>query len=90
MLATAPEKTLSGDMLPRCDDGIFRARGECIDANAGASAVAPGEHSPQPADPGASLTPREIVVIRKPDSSVVAPATDGDAPILYQFRIAHR
>lgn len=75
-------------MQPRCDDGIFRARGECIDANAGASALGPQEHLPG-ATPGNDPAPREIVVIRKPDSSVVAPATDSDAPIIYQFRIAH-
>ena len=89
-LAPPPAQPLPEDMLPRCDDGIFRARGECIDATAGAGAVSPGEHLPQPAGSSGGLTPREIVVIRKPDSSVVAPATDGDAPILYQFRIAHR
>lgn len=83
MLAPPPANPLPSDMLPRCDDGIFRARGECLDDKAGASAVSPSDPGP------AKLTPREIVVIRKPDSSVIAPASDGDAPIIYQFRIAH-
>jgi hypothetical protein len=78
---------LPGDMQPRCDDATFRARGECLDANAGASAL---QHVGIDTTTNANLVPREIVVIRKTDSSVVAPATDGDAPIIYQFRIAHR
>jgi hypothetical protein len=88
VLSPPPPLPLSDDMVPRCDDGIFRARGECIDASAGASALTPHEHSPVDESSG-GLTPREIVVIRKTDSSVVAPATDGNAPIVYQFRIAH-
>jgi len=83
VLAPPPAEPLPSDMLPRCDDGIFRARGECLDDKAGASAVSPGDPGP------AKLTPREIVVIRKTDSSVIAPVSDGDAPIIYQFRIAH-
>ena len=83
VLAPPPAEPLPSDMLPRCDDGIFRARDECLDDKAGASAVSPGDPGP------AKLTPREIVVIRKTDSSVIAPVSDGDAPIIYQFRIAH-
>jgi hypothetical protein len=89
-LTPPPAQPLPDDMMPRCDDAIFRARGECLDANAGASAVSPRELSPTYGTSNEPLTPREIVVIRKTDSSVVAPATDGDAPIIYQFRIAHR
>lgn len=88
VLAPPPAQPLPADMLPRCDDGIFRARGECLDDNAGASALSPNETSPGGSAAG-GLTSREIVVIRKTDSSVVAPATDGDTPIVYQFRIAH-
>lgn len=88
VLAPPPAQPLPSNMLPRCDDGIFRARGECLDDNAGARALSPNETAPGGSSAG-GLTPREIVVIRKPDSSVVAPATDGDTPIVYQFRIAH-
>lgn len=88
VLAPPPAQPLPADMLPRCDDGIFRARGECLDDKAGASAISPNEDASGGDGPG-KLTPREIVVIRKTGSSVIAPATDGDAPIIYQFRIAH-
>ena len=88
-LAPPPAQPLPEDMLPRCDDGIFRARGECIDDNAGPGALTAPAQPSGSTDPNGKLTPREIVVIRKPESSVVAPATDGDAPIIYQFRIAH-
>ena len=85
-LTPPPAQPLPDDMQPRCDDGIFRARGECIDDHAGPGSLSPPSGA---ADTNNTPTPREIVVIRKPDSSVVAPAADGDAPIIYQFRIAH-
>jgi uncharacterized protein DUF4384 len=73
------------ELVPRCDDALFRARGECLDANAGPSAVTAGALAGSDA-----LTPRDISIVQGPDGSVVTPATPGDTPIIYQFRIAHR
>ncbi len=46
--ATAPKEPLPqtrpAELIPRCDDALFRARGECLDVNAGPSAV-PARHS---------------------------------------------
>ncbi len=80
----APQ-TSPAELIPRCDDAIFRARGECLDVNAGPSAVPPGTL------PGSeALTPRDVAIVQGPDGSVVTPETPGDAPIVYEFRIAHR
>jgi hypothetical protein len=69
------------ELIPRCDDALFRARGECLDVHAGASAIAPGTDA---------LMPRDVSIVQGPDVSVVTPAAPGDAPIIYEFRIAHR
>jgi hypothetical protein len=53
------------ELVPRCDDTTFRARGD-------------------------GLTPRDVSIVQGPDSSVVTPVVPGDAPIIYEFRIAHR
>jgi Domain of unknown function (DUF4384) len=68
----------AAELIPRCDDALFRARGECLDVNAGAQAGGDG------------LTARDVSVVQGPDVSVVTPASAGDAPIVYEFRIAHR
>jgi hypothetical protein len=78
-------QTVPAELTPRCDDAMFRARGECLDINAGPSAVPPGTLEGSDA-----LTPRDITIVPGPDISVVSPATPGDAPIVYEFRIAHR
>jgi hypothetical protein len=73
------------ELTPRCDDATFRARGECLDINAGPSAVPAGTLADSE-----GLTPRDVSIAQGPDSSVVTPAGPGDAPIIYEFRIAHR
>ena len=78
-------QTAPAELTPRCDDAMFRARGECLDINAGPSAVPPGA-----LEGSEALTPRDITIVPGPDISVVSPATPGDAPIVYEIRIAHR
>jgi hypothetical protein len=73
------------ELTPRCDDATFRARGECLDINAGPSAVPAGTLAGSD-----TLTPRDVSIVQGPDSSVVTPAGPGDTPIIYEFRIAHR
>jgi hypothetical protein len=72
-------------LIPRCDDALFRARGECLDVSAGPSAVPPGTV----AGPDV-LTSRDVAIVQSPDGSVVSPVSPGNAPIVYEFRIAHR
>jgi hypothetical protein len=78
-------QTRPAELIPRCDDALFRARGECLDVNAGPSAVTPGTLAGSD-----TLMPRDVTIVPGPDVSVVTPATPGDAPIIYEFRIAHR
>lgn len=86
---TTYEKPLSqaapAELIPRCDDALFRARGECLDVNAGPSAVPAGA-----APNSDAVTPRDVSIVQGQDTSVVTPATPGDSPIIYEFRIAHR
>jgi hypothetical protein len=76
-------------LLPRCDDGVFKARGDCVDTSAGPGTVN---------DP--SLLPRELVTIpdgsrqlvftERQDASVIASPTPLAGPIVYEFRLSHR
>jgi hypothetical protein len=80
----APPAT-PAELIPRCDDALFRARGECQDVNAGPSAVPAGILANSDA-----LTPRDVSIVQGTDGSVVAPAGPGNTPLVYEFRIAHR
>jgi hypothetical protein len=77
-------------LVPRCDDTIFKARGECVDGSAGAKGVRPEEKLPDNLSgvPGASS--RQLMFIRDKDVSVVASPEPLTAPVIYEFRLAHK
>lgn len=90
-LPTAPPPpTAPAELHPRCDDAVFRARGECIDILAGPRAVGKDDAVPSQLPVIPAMSPRDITVINKHDSTVVAPANGADGPLIYQFRLAHR
>jgi hypothetical protein len=66
------------DMKPRCNDTIFKARGECVDSTAGPQA---------PKEDGKS---RELMVMREKKASVISSQVPLDGPVVYEFRLAHR
>ncbi|MBI2685970.1 MAG: DUF4384 domain-containing protein [Acidobacteria bacterium] len=71
-----------GNLSPRCDDTVLKARGECVDSGAG---LKPNRV------PG--LQARELFFVRKGDQSIVSVPpvkVSANAPITYQFRIAHQ
>ena len=77
-------------LVPRCDDTIFKARGECVDGSAGAKGVRPEEKLPDNLSgvPGASSG--QLMFIRDQDVSVVASPEPLTAPVIYEFRLAHK
>jgi hypothetical protein len=75
-------------LKPRCNDEIFRARGDCTDDTAGPAAVAPGQPLPGPLVPLAGSASRDITFTNK-SNGTVGVAGEGAAPMLYTFRLAH-
>lgn len=61
-------------MVPRCDDTILRARGQCIDSSAGPRA-------------GRS---RDLVIIRRDERTSVSTPGTLRGPAVYEFRLSHR
>jgi hypothetical protein len=84
--AKQPPKTL----LPRCDDSIFRARGLCIDSSAGPRGIAEVEDLPDNLKSVPRARSRELVIMRKDDSSLVSSQVPLTGPVLYEFRLAHK
>ena len=77
-------------MKPRCNDKIFRARGECMDDTAGPAAIPAAAPLPAPLAPLAGSASRDIVFSKKKGEQTVAVAGPSAAPMLYTFRLAHK
>lgn len=76
-------------LKPRCNDKIFRARGECIDDTAGPAALPPGQAVPEPIAPMAGAASRDIVFNKKKTGAVDVSGNSA-SPMLYTFRLAHK
>jgi len=77
-------------LIPRCDDKIFRARGDCIDASAGPQNVVDGG-LPDNLAAIPELAARELKFEREQSASVVSTAeASSGKPVIFEFRIAHR
>ena len=63
-------------LIPRCDDTIFKSRGDCIDTTAGA----------KPGNPSS----RELIFIQQDKKSVISSPVPLKEPVVYEFRLAHR
>jgi hypothetical protein len=81
-----PPKTL----MPRCDDTIFRARGECIDSRAGMRNIPEGEELPENLKSIPRLDSRELIIMRREESSLISAPVPLTGPVLYQFKLAHK
>ncbi len=79
----------ASSLRPRCNDAIFRARGECTDDTAGPAAVPPGVALPQPLAPLAQGAARDLVFVDEGQGKVGVTAPATTAPVLYTFRLAH-
>ncbi|MGB6686929.1 MAG: DUF4384 domain-containing protein [Terracidiphilus sp.] len=77
------------DLLPRCDDQIFKARGECIDASAGVAPLAPDAPVPRELIPLARTAARDIILTDDGDGVTVKAAPTAKLPLIYTFRLAH-
>ena len=67
---------LPPSLLPRCDDTIFKSRGDCIDTSAGAK---PGNRAS-----------RDLVFMLQDKKSVVSSPVPLKEPVAYEFRLAHK
>jgi hypothetical protein len=84
----APAKPLT--LIPRCDDTILKARGDCIDTSAGPKLVPRGEPLPDNLAAAAGQGSRDLLFMRQQNSSVIASTEPLTGPVLYEFRVAHK
>jgi hypothetical protein len=76
-------------LKPRCNDAVFKARGECMDISAGPAPLPKGASLPAPIAPIAQAASRDIIVTKKKDGVTVTSEGSKTAPVIYTFRLAH-
>jgi hypothetical protein len=81
---------LPSTLRPRCDDTVFKARGECLDDSAGVKPVAPGETLPGNLSGIAGATPRELLFMQDKGGVVLSSPEPLSGPVVYELRLAHR
>ena len=75
---------------PRCDDELFRSRGECLDSNAGLKPLAKGEALPDKFSDLPVENSRDLILVDGSKGSTVSSTEPFEAPTIYRFRIAHK
>ncbi len=90
-LPPPPEKgKLPANLIPRCDDQMFRARGECIDITAGPQKVEDTSQLPGNLSGIQNLNARGLEFSRQQNQAVISTPDSGSAPIIFEFHLAHR
>ena len=86
----AREKQLPANMTPRCDDALFRARGDCIDTSAGPKDVTSRELLPDNLAQVPSGGSGGLMFLRKQNTAVVSSPVPLKGPVIYEFHLAHK
>ena len=84
-----PHPDLPLSFKPRCDDAIFKSRGDCVDTSAGVKPLKEGEAVPRNLDSIATPTPRELLFIQEKGGTVVSSPSPLTGPVVYELRLAH-
>lgn len=84
------EKQLPGNLTPRCDDAMFRARGECIDTSAGPKNVTSRELLPENLAQVPAGGSGGLMFLRKQNTAVVSSPVPLKGPVIYEFHLAHK
>lgn len=84
------EKQLPANMTPRCDDALFRARGDCIDTSAGPKNVTSRELLPDNLAQVPSGSSSDLMFLRKQNTAVVSSPVPLKGPVIYEFHLAHK
>lgn len=77
------------NLLPRCNDAIFQARGECIDTTAGPATLPRGTTLPPQITTAAPQASRDLFLTDE-RTGTVQPSKTIAGPVVYAFRIAHK
>lgn len=86
----SPTEPLNPAIKPRCNDEIFRTRGECLDVSAGPRAIKDPAELPRAISDFSGVTARDLTVSNSDKKTALISAAGEGAPFTYVFRVAHR
>ncbi|HWB85639.1 MAG TPA: DUF4384 domain-containing protein [Bryobacteraceae bacterium] len=78
------------NLIPRCDDAILHARGDCVDTSAGPRLVPRGGEVPENLAGAAGHNQPELMFLRQKNTAVISSPTPLSGPVIYEFLLAHR
>ncbi|MEO7145107.1 MAG: DUF4384 domain-containing protein [Bryobacteraceae bacterium] len=78
------------DMHPRCDDTIFKARGDCVDSSAGPKQVSEAGQLPSNLRGLPTAGSRGLLFLQNENQLVVASPGPLFGPVVYEFQLSHR
>jgi hypothetical protein len=82
-------KTPPLTLMPRCDDGVMKARGDCVDTSAGPKLI-PRDVDVSKQLAAANAASRELLFVREQNTAVISTQAPLTGPLIYEFRLAHR
>lgn len=77
-------------LIPRCDDTVMRARGDCIDHQAGLKLVPREADIPQNMAGQAHAAQSDVMLMQENRTAVIGSASPLTAPLIFEFRLAHK
>jgi len=77
-------------LIPRCDDTILKARGDCVDSSAGPKLIPRGEQIPDHLSGRIGQSPNDLMFLRQKNTAVISSPEPLSGPVMYEFRLAHR
>jgi len=76
-------------LLPRCDESIMKARGDCVDSSAGPKLIPRGVDLSKDLS-AANAASRDLVFMRQQNTAVISSPAPLTGPVIYEFQLAHR
>lgn len=76
-------------LMPRCDDGVMKARGDCVDNSAGPKLI-PRDVDVSQGLEGANAASHGLLFVREQNTAVISSPAPLTGPVIYEFQLAHR
>jgi hypothetical protein len=76
-------------LMPRCDEGVLKARGDCIDSSAGPKLI-PRDVDLSKDLAAASAASHDLLFMRQQNTAVISSPEPLTGPVIYEFQLAHR
>jgi len=81
---------LPAGVTPRCDDTVFRARGDCVDVSAGVRPVSAQEAIPESVSHFGAGRDGDLIIARQQNRTTISSPEPLGGPVIYQFHLAHK